>query len=62
MDAARPMETPDRFPHLWKTAQSASFPTAPTAIIALCVTEKNEDHPPGSLVTEAEDSLHCRTP
>ena len=61
MDAARPMETRHRFPQVFGKPQRARFSTAPTAII-LYVYGKNEDQTTGSLVTEAEDSLHCRTP
>jgi len=61
VDAARPMETTDRFPQVFGKPQRTRFPTAPTAII-YGVDGKNEDQTTGSLVTEAEDSLHCRTP
>jgi hypothetical protein len=33
-----------------------------TAMLEEDRNEKNEDQTTGSLVTEAEDSLHCRTP
>jgi len=61
VDAARPMETTNRFPQVFGKPHRTRFPTAPTAIIYLCA-RKNEDQTTGSLVTEAEDSVHCRTP
>lgn len=61
MDAARPMETTHRFPQVFGKPHRARFPTAPTAII-VCAYGKNQDQTTGTLVTEAEESLHCRTP
>ena len=61
MDAARPMETTDRFPQVFGKPHRTRFSTAPTAIIDR-VDGKNEDQTTASLVTEAEDSVHCRTP
>ena len=54
------METRNRFPQVFGKPQRTRFPTAPTAIIDGGY-GKNEQEP-GSLVTEAEDSVHCRTP
>ena len=48
MDAARPMETTDRFPQVFGKPQKARFPTAPTAIIVY-VSGKNEDRNPDPL-------------
>jgi hypothetical protein len=58
------METTDRFPQVFGKPHRTRFPTAPTAIIGVCGREESNTRTTcrrDQLVTEAEDSLHCRT-
>ena len=59
MDAAVPVDAQNAPTATWKTAESAVSHSAHRH--HRLSTHKNEDKP-RDLVTEAEDSVHCRTP
>ena len=64
VDAARPMETPERFPQVFGKPHRTRFPTAPTAIHSWVVRTKNErrtkNH--GPVCLRRPELVHCQTP